>query len=74
MLTLISCVLGISLHTPLPPTPFVSPCMLLYEITVLIGEIVAYGQALKFQEIMEGGFCINVGQKIIVSSVEFERL
>lgn len=42
--------------------------MLLYEITVLIGEIVASGQALKFQEIMEGGFCTNMGQKIIVSS------
>lgn len=72
MSTLISRVLGISLHPP--HTPFVSPCMLLDEITVLIGEIVAYGQALKFQEIMEGGFCTNTGQKIIVSSVEFERL
>lgn len=54
----------ISSHTP-SLTPFVSPCIFLYEITLLIGEIVVYGQALEFQEIMEGVLCINLGQKII---------
>lgn len=42
-----------------------SPCMTLYEITVLTGQIVVYGQALEFQEIMEGVLFTTAGQKII---------
>lgn len=42
---------------------FVPPCIFLYEITVLIGEIVFYGQALEFQEIMEGSLCTNLDRK-----------
>lgn len=74
----ISCVLGVkcdisphitsprrpSLNPPLSP-PFVSSCIFLYEISVLIGEIVVYGQALEFQQIMEGILCSDRGQKII---------
>lgn len=48
------------------PTPtFVSTCIFLYEISVLIGEIVVYGQALEFQQIMEGILYSELGQKII---------
>lgn len=39
--------------------------MPLYEITVLTGQIVIYGQALEFQEIMEVGLFTTEGQKII---------
>lgn len=42
-----------------------SPRMPLYEITVLTGQIVVYGQALKFQEIMEGVLFTTARQKII---------
>lgn len=52
----------ISPHTP-SVTPFVTPCIFLYEITVLIGEIVVYGRGLEFQEIMEGVLCTNVDRK-----------
>lgn len=73
MSAFIPCVLGIkcdiSLHANPPPmslaSPFVSPCIFLYEISVLIGEIVVYGQALEFQEIMEGVLCPDLGQEII---------
>lgn len=77
MSAFIPCVLGIkcdiSLHANPPQTPpyvsrlpiCISLYIFLYEISVLIGEIVVYGQALEFQEIMEGVLCPDLGQEII---------
>lgn len=39
--------------------------MPLYEIMLLIGQIVVYGQALEFQEIMEVVLFTTARQKII---------
>lgn len=50
-------------HTPPSVTPFVTPCIFLYEITVLIGEIVVYARVLEFQEIMEVVLCTNLDRK-----------
>lgn len=52
----------ISPHSP-SVTPFVTACIFLYEITVLIGEIVVYGRGLEFQEIMEGMLCTDQDRK-----------
>lgn len=52
-----------SLHTPSFATPFVALCIFLYGITVLIGEIVVYGGALEFQEIMGVVLSTNLDRK-----------
>lgn len=57
----------IALHTPPSVTPFVTPCIFLYEITVLIGEIVVYARVLGFQEIMEVVLCTNLDRKSLES-------
>lgn len=71
MSAFILCVLGIKCDIvpstpptpPSPVTPFVTLCIFLYGITVLIGEIVVYGGALEFQEIMEAALSTNLDRK-----------